>query len=174
MSDWLSHLNHRMKGQLCLYEDRGWVFLDREKEVATFPFWTPHPIWSGYQEYRWKASKEKKNHPREGRYYTYSVKGKPTVYGYFSLQPNETLYVVEGIFEAISVHAAGHPCVAVLSNSTKPLRNWLSVQPMRTIALIQPDKASDGLKYGCDGHIYLSRDADEYSTEGLRELLEGM
>lgn len=169
---WREHLNSRMKGKLAEYEECGWVILDEEKEVATFPFWTPGPIWNGYQEYRWQYGKEKRNNPKEGRYYTFKVEGRLPYYGAFSVAPNERLYVVEGVFEAIAVHAAGFPCIAVLSNSTKPFKDWLSIHPSKTIALIQPDKASEELKKGCDGYIYLSRDADEYDTDSLRALLK--
>lgn len=177
MTEWEEHLYSRTKGLLWKLCDLGLLFLDYDNEVATFPLWINSrvsPVWLGYQEYRWKGSKEKRNHPKEGRYYTYVSKGRGIAYfGDYSIKRGKPLFIAEGIFEAIAVQACGYPCIAVLSNSTKPLREQLSLLPCsRTVALVQPDKASRELCKGCDGEIFLTRDADEYSREALIDILE--
>ena len=99
-------------------------------DVALFWLWNLSGQLVGYQQYRPEADKQAKNDPRDGRYYT-SIHGdkysKPlAVWGLESLDyRSDVLVISEGIFDACQFHNIGVPCVAVLSSSAKPLRNWL-------------------------------------------------
>lgn len=100
-------------------------------DVVIFPLWNLSGQYIGYQQYRPDASKERKNDPRESRYYTslHGDKGeKPlAVWGLETYHyDSRYLVLVEGIFDAVRLHNHDVPCVAVLSSDTKHLRNWLS------------------------------------------------
>ena len=66
-------------------EQRGVTFhrYFADEETATFLLYNPHGKLVGYQVYRPSGGKDKKNHPREGRYYTYVPK---EVDGFFGLE----------------------------------------------------------------------------------------
>lgn len=101
------------------------------EDVVVFPLWNLSGQFVGYQQYRPGASKERRNNPREGRYYT-SLHGdkneKPlAVWGLETFHyDSRYLVIVEGVFDAVRLHNQGVPCVAVLSSDTKHLRNWLN------------------------------------------------
>jgi len=101
------------------------------EDVVIFPLWNLSGQMVGYQQYRPSANKEKRNYPRDCRYYT-SVHGdkhsKPiAVWGVDTLHYRKDIVViVEGIFDACRLHNHGIPCVALLSSSYKPHKNWLT------------------------------------------------
>ena len=100
------------------------------EDVTCFTLWNLSGQMCGYQQYRPNAAKEKKNDPREGRYYT-SIHGKKNekplaVWGLETLDyRNDLLIVTEGIFDACRFHNYDIPAVALLSSSWKHYRNWL-------------------------------------------------
>jgi len=55
------------------------------------------------------------------------------------------LFIVEGVFDAVKIHNAGYPCVAVLSNNPKILKSWLHILPLKIIAILDNDTSSDKL-----------------------------
>ena len=57
------------------------VWLNEENRVATFPLYNLSGLMVGYQMYRPGASKERKNDPREGRYFTRKSEGTLAVWG---------------------------------------------------------------------------------------------
>lgn len=100
-------------------------------DVIIFPLWNLSGQFVGYQQYRPGASKERRNDPRDGRYYT-SLHGdkneKPlAVWGLESLTYDRRyVVIVEGIFDACQLHNMDVPCVALLTSSHKHCRNWLT------------------------------------------------
>jgi len=99
-------------------------------DVVCFTLWNLSGQMCGYQQYRPDADKKKKNHPREGRYYT-SIHGgknekKVAVWGLETLAyRSDVLVITEGIFDCCRFHNYDIPAVALLSSSWKHYRNWL-------------------------------------------------
>lgn len=100
-------------------------------DVIIFPLWNLTGQFVGYQQYRPGASKERKNDPRDGRYYT-SLHGdkneKPlAVWGLESFAYDRRyVVIVEGIFDAANIHNLEVPSIALLNSSYKHYRNWLT------------------------------------------------
>lgn len=116
------------------------------EDVVVFPLWNLSGQMVGYLQYRPGASKQKRNNPREGRYYT-SLHGnkneKPlAVWGLESLSYDPRyLVIVEGIFDACRLHNYNVPAVALLTASSKHAKNWLNSLG-RKIYKIDDDHAS--------------------------------
>lgn len=101
------------------------VAIDQEEGVATFLLYDLSGAVAGYQQYRPAADKAKKNHPREGRYFTYKSPGRNAVFGLESWSWSRPLYLVEGIFDCVRLHNLGLSAIATLSNDPRQLRSWL-------------------------------------------------
>lgn len=107
------------------------ISVDQESGVVVFPLWNLSGKMVGYQQYRPFADKKKKNHPKEGRYYTYLSGDKRCkemgMWGLESLDYNPDVVVIcEGIFDACRLHNAGIPCLALLNSSYKYYKNFLT------------------------------------------------
>lgn len=145
-----------------------YIHINYEQEFVTFYLYVFSGKLKGFQRYNWRENKEKRNNPNEGRYYIY--KEHPTAcFGLHTYDIKKPLILVEGVWEALSFHRINLPCIAVLGNSTKPFLNWITTLPVLTIAAVQPDKASQELRWGVDSIMELSKDADEYTKEDLKK-----
>ena len=115
----------------------------------------------GYQQYRPEADKERKENPRDMRYFTYLPKTTNTAWGLENLDFSKPyLLVVEGIFDAVKLHNAGINALAVLANNPKPLKSWLHTLGYTIIPVCEGDKAGRMLAKLGDGVI-------EYLPEGV-------
>lgn len=145
-----------------------------EKEIVTFPLWSSTGQLLGYQQYDWRADKLR-NNDFKGRYYTYRRKDWLSFWGLDSidLSSTEPLYVVEGIWDAVSVMSAGYRCIAVLSNNPQQLKNLLNCLPCKTVALCDGDKAGKMLSRVCDDRIVLPDgvDCNDMSSIEIKEML---
>lgn len=107
------------------------VYISNDDYVITFSLWNLSGQMVGLQQYRPFADKIKKNHPREGRYYT-SIHGhsneKPLgVWGLESFNYRfDMLVICEGVFDACRFHNHNIPAIAVLGSSWKHYRNWIT------------------------------------------------
>jgi len=140
------------------------AFVDYDQEIVTFPLWNLSGQWVGYQTYRWDKEKVRQGDPREMRYFTYLPKQALGVYGLQYLRDGYTgpICLVEGIWVAIVGVAHGLPCVAVLGNNPKQLRNWLYSLPNKIIPLCQPDDAGRKLaNMAPNNAIMLDGDLDD-------------
>ena len=150
------------------------VFIDYTEEIVTFPLWSCTGQLLGYQKYDWKADKLR-NNDNKGKYYTYRRKDWLTFWGLdiVDLNSTEPLYLVEGVWDAISVLNAGYRCIAVLSNNPQQLKNLLNCLPCRTVALCDGDKAGKMLSRVCDDRIILpdGKDCNDMSKREIREML---
>lgn len=127
---------------------------DDQEGVATFPLTTQLGQMVGYQQYRPSAGKERKNHPRKGRYYTYTIKSVRGVWGIESWRQSNTLYITEGIFGAARLTGVGCAAVALLSNDPKHLSDWLlCVRQSRPVVAIC-DHGKAGGKLAKFGHAH--------------------
>lgn len=103
------------------------AWVDEDEGLATFPLWNLNGRMVGYQQYRPFATKEKRNDPRAGRYFTYRLKTEVAVWGLesYHLTPG-LLFVTEGVFDATRLTHRGVSAVAVLSNDPTPSTvSWL-------------------------------------------------
>ena len=106
------------------------VYISIDDYVICFTLWNLSGQMCGYQQYKPLENKDKRNNPKEGRYYT-SIHGnkheKPiALWGIESLQYNEDVLVLcEGIFDACRFHNHDIPAVAVLGSSWKHYKNWI-------------------------------------------------
>jgi len=136
-------------------------FVDSENQIITFPLWTTNGKLVGYQRYDWRADKLRSNSTK-GKYYTYRDKNILSCWGVDcnDLTSTEDLFVVEGVWDAISVINTGRRCVAVLSNNPQNLKVWFRTLPCKTIALCDGDKAGKMLSKVCDKSIILPEGVD--------------
>ena len=172
----VDHLYRRLSGFHWEYFKHWDRFTDVDLEIVTFPLWNVSGRLCGYQAYNWKSNKKKRNDSK-GRYWTYRTKESDSVFGleFIDLFSTEPLYVVEGIWDAISVLSAGYRCIAVLSNTPQNLKPWLRTLPCKTIALCDGDKAGKMLSRVCDDKIILpeGKDCNDMTIEGIKEILNG-
>lgn len=151
------------------------VFIDRFEEIVTFPLWNCTGQFLGYQKYDWKADKLR-NNDNKGKYYTYRRKDWLTFWGLdlIDLSCKEPLYIVEGVWDAVSVNNAGFKCIAVLSNHPKQLKNLLNCLPCKTVALCDGDDAGKMLSKVTDECISLPKkvDCNDMSTDEIKILLK--
>ena len=142
-------------------------------EVATFYLYNPHGKLVGYQQYRPGASKEKKNDPKQGRYFTYLPR---EVDGFWGLEQDQggPLFVVEGIFKAAKLHNLGFSAIAVLGASPVRLKSWFrAVRCQRLLfAIGDADKAGAGLVRIVGTGLQSPRDLDEMTDKEVLALVK--
>jgi len=128
------------------------VYTDEVEGVATFLLRDGIGALTGYQQYRPDAGKEKKNHPREGRYFTYKTAGRIAVFGMETFGWSRPLFITEGIFDCVRLHNEGLSSLALLSNDPKGLRQWLWTLQRPIYAVC--DSGSPGIKMAKLAHRY--------------------
>lgn len=134
------------------------VILDIENNYATFFLYNLSGQLVGYQFYNPKGDKklggqnQSKFDKALMKYYTYAT-GKNdekhlAVYGLETYKMNYPyLFITEGLFDAIKIHNAGYPAIAVLSNNPRrDMKSWLRSLPQETIAIIDNDENLSGNK----------------------------
>jgi hypothetical protein len=85
------------------------------------------------------------------------------------------LFVTEGIFDANTIHAAGYPAIAMLSNDpTKQTVYWLKTLPQTTIAICDNDIAGKSLGKACKLSFTVpeGKDMNDLSSEKAKEFLD--
>lgn len=149
------------------------VTVDEEEGLATFLLSDSGFSVSGYQQYRPSADKKKKNHPREGRYFTYRTKGKFPVFGMESWYWTNHLFIIEGIFDCVRLHNLGHSAIATLSNDPKELRNWVLMMNRPVYAICDP--GSSGVKMAKYAHKHftcIETDLGDMRQEDVEKVVE--
>lgn len=150
------------------------VWLDNEEYMATFPLLNLSGQLVGYQQYRPLANKEKKNNPKEGRYFTYTKKDTRGVWGLESWKFSKTLFITEGIFDACRLTDKGYSAIATMSNDPKHLLNlfYIISQDRPIVAICDNDSAGKKLaKYGTSSIIVEDGDLGDASEKYVNELL---
>lgn len=136
--------------------DRGYlegmpnIVVDYDNEVVVFLLYSTTGVFIGYQNYFWKAEKERSN---KGRYFTWLTEEyKPmSVWGWHSLSKfseQDVLFIVEGMWDAVRVHGAGYACLAVLTATPqKQTIEYIKQNSWRRtkIGLIDNDENGAGL-----------------------------
>jgi hypothetical protein len=154
------------------------TWLDYANNIATFPLWNLSGQLMGYQQYRPGASKEAKNDPREGRYFTRLKENKVGVWGLESFNLSPTLFICEGIFDAARISNLGYSALATLSyNPSSSTRSWLRIirSSRRVVAVCDSDTSGGHLaKYGTTSHVVsgykdLGEASESYVLQMVRE-----
>ena len=153
------------------------VWIDDDNCLATLPLWNLSGQLVGYQQYRPLASKEAKNDPREGRYFTRLKENKVGVWGLESFNLSPTLFICEGIFDAARISALGHAALALLSyNISKPTASWLGCvrSCRRVVAICDADDSGRRLaKYGTTSHVVSGyKDLGDASESYVQEVIK--
>ena len=124
-----------------------WLLETPSERSATFPLWNLSGQLVGYQRYRPDATKEKKNDPREGRYFTRVKDRRVGVWGLESWRQSAALLVTEGIFDAARLTNAGWAAIGVLSyDINDTTRSWLSILRQHRTLIAVCDGDSSGKK----------------------------
>lgn len=151
------------------------VWLDEVKQVATFPLYNLAGTLLGYQQYRPDGSKAVNNDPRDGKYFTRKPNNpEPSYWGVESWNLSNTLFLVEGLFDAARLTSLGYSALAVFTNNPgSNFRSFVSlVQKLRPVVVVCDNDAA-GLKLAKYGHTYttLSSGKDVSEADKL-EVLE--
>jgi DNA primase len=129
----------------------------------------------GYQHYRPNIlEKGIKNNPYEGRYFTKAPKNTIAVFGWEVLNPDDrTIYIVEGVFKAATLHRLGFNALAVLTANPKPLAALFRALRgrYRIVAIGDGDKAGGELVKIVGEGVCSLFDLDEMSDSDVRELV---
>lgn len=152
-------------------------YLNEDENLVSFFLFDFGGNLTGYQQYRPGAPKTRDGKgitPRDLRYFTRVSDGKSAVFGWDKVDPSKkTLYVVEGIFDAVKFHCLGLNCIAVLSNDPKHLKNQLALLPFKKIGVLDNDPASLKLTKYCDEvRVCVKKDPGEMEPLELLHFLE--
>lgn len=128
------------------------VILDKETDSAVFLLFNLSGQLIGYQQYNPAGSKKgKEGIDREtAKYWTWVTregnKRALAVWGLETMDDRPFVFLVEGIFDAVKLHNADFPALAVLGNNPKMLASWLKVLNKQIIVIADNDKAGNKLK----------------------------
>lgn len=152
------------------------VWIDNDNGVAVFPLYDSCGKWYGYQQYRPSGTKYQRANvnPKEMRYFTKVPRNKVTMFGIEQFDWSKaTVFVVEGVFDAITIHNLGFNAIALLSNNPKIARSALTALGKTTVAVLDGDKAGKALASVCDKAIVCpeGHDAASMNKEQLLQLL---
>jgi DNA primase len=152
------------------------VVYDHAEGIITFFLFNGTGSIVGYQQYRpSQPSKQKKNDPKSGRYYTYLPKETDGVFGLDVLNhADRTIYIVEGVFKAAVLHRLGYNAIAVLTSTPKRLKPWFKIlrQTWNLVAIGDNDDAGQKLVNIVKNGFQSPTDLDEMSDEEIIQLLK--
>lgn len=151
------------------------IMYDSEDRIITFYLYNLSGAIVGYQQYRMdQPSKQKKNDPKSGRYFTYLPRDVDGVFGLEVLNYDDrTIYIVEGIFKAAVLHRLGYNAVAVLSATPKRMKPWFKImkETWNLVAIGDNDPAGASLVRTVGKGFQSPKDLDEMSDENILNLL---
>ena len=151
------------------------IAYDHDEGIVTFLLFNGTGQLVGYQQYRpSQPSKQKKNDPKSGRYYTYLPKETDGVFGLDVLNHSDrTIYIVEGVFKAAVLHRLGYNSIAVLTSTPKRLKPWFKIlrQTWNLVAIGDPDDAGLKLVNTIKNGFQSPLDLDEMTDEDIISLL---
>lgn len=146
--------------------------IDEEERVATFMLYNLSGVVCGYQQYRPDADKKRKNHPREGRYYTYRSPGQVAVFGLETYHRPGPLFLTEGLFDAVRIHNLGLAGIGTLSNDPKHILPWLRTTSRKKVAICDPGQSGAPLaKHADEAMLLRYSDLGDMTDADVRSLL---
>lgn len=153
------------------------VWLDEVNQVATFPLYNLAGTLLGYQQYRPKGSKDVNNDPREGKYFTRKPNSpEPSYWGVESWNLSNTLFLVEGLFDAARLTALGYSALATFTNN--PGTNFMGfvslVKKLRPVVVVCDNDVA-GVKLAKYGHTHTTlssgKDVGEADEQEVLEIV---
>lgn len=155
--------------------DKYQISYDHDEGIITFLLYNGTGNIVGYQQYRpSQPSKQKKNDPKSGRYYTYLPKETDGVFGLDVLNVTDrTIYIVEGVFKAAVLHRLGYNAIAVLTSTPKRLKPWFRIlrQTWNLVAIGDNDDAGRKLVSIVGKGFQSPIDLDEMTDYNILKLL---
>lgn len=147
-------------------------YVDEEEGVATFLLYNGTRL-VGYHQYRPSATKEARNHPRDGRYFTYLPKLTDGLYGLEQDSGEGPLFVVEGVFKALKLHKLGFNAITPLGATPKRLKPYFRIlkATRKLVALGDNDDAGKQLVRIVGFGETTPIDLDEMSDSDVLELV---
>ena len=157
-----------------LFVDNYAAWLSEAEDVVVFPLYNLAGQMFGYHHYRRSQDKVKNNDPYEARYFTRLTSGSVGYWGLESWTYSNTLYVVEGLFDAARFHAAGLSALAVFCNNPKRLHKWLDNLARPVVAVCDGDKAGLKMASKFNKYVVLPKDEDvsSLSDTAFKQLLK--
>jgi DNA primase len=150
------------------------AWLSDEEDVVVFPLYNLAGQMFGYHHYRRGEEKALNNDPYESRYFTRVREGYVAYWGVESWTYSNTLYVVEGLFDAARLHSVGLSALAVFCNNPVRLHKWLDNLARPVVAVCDGDKA--GIKMASNFNRYVllpeGEDVSSLSDEAFKQLLK--
>lgn len=147
---------------------------DDEAREACFYLYNLNGKIVGYQKYNPDLGKQKNNDPKDCRYYTYIPAGVDGVFGLDLLNKEDrTIYIVEGLFKAATLHRLGFNAVAVLTSTPKRLKPWFRIMKAtwNLVAIGDNDPAGEKLVRMVGNGFTSPKDLDEMTDQEVYELL---
>lgn len=169
MENMLTHLQSRGM-DTSLYQ----FGFDDEAREATFYLYNLSGKLVGYQRYSPDLDKKKNNDPKDCRYYTYLPAGTDGVFGLDLLNKEDrTIYIVEGLFKAATLHRLGFNAVAVLTSTPKRLKPWFRIMKAtwNLVGIGDNDPAGEKLVRMVGKGFTSPKDLDEMTDQEVYELL---
>jgi hypothetical protein len=168
--------NHLRQRGLMLekYSD---VFVSETDGVVTFLLWNLSGQLVGYQVYNPNGSKKERTNLKNMKYRTQvgSSFHQP-VWGLNTIRPEtKTVFLVEGVFDAAKLHAAGFAALAIFSSAgSKQLINFLNLLPYQLVSILDNDDSKKSFSAFSDVVLVTPspyKDVGEMPIEELKAFL---
>tara|TARA_R110002020_G_scaffold41921_2_gene123197 strand:- start:1294 stop:1872 length:579 start_codon:yes stop_codon:yes gene_type:complete len=154
----------------------------QETVCATFWLFNLSSNIVGYQTYRPNSEKGRRSGERASLMKYYNFVSKPcasrdaqiAVWGLETVHLHDNImFLTEGIFDAVKLHALGLPAIAVLCNNPKHLKSWIKGMSKTTIAVCDNDSAGKKLASIANYAIFPNDDNDlgDMTEEEAKKLL---
>lgn len=110
---------------------------------ATFMLYNLSGKLVGYQRYMPLNEKLCSNNPY-GRYFTYRSNDEICIFGLETYKSDATVFIVEGIFDAVRLTRRGCTAFAVLTNApNSSMLNFISLLPNQIVSVVDDDEGGD-------------------------------
>lgn len=170
--------------------DRPGLILDEKNGIATFLLYNLSGQLVGYQQYNPNGTKQIRNDEKQRdllKYFTFvgdegdgsrAGKKKLAVWGLETVvSQDDTIFLTEGVFDAVKLQNVGLPALAVLANDPRQLKPFLFALGKRVIAVCDDDDA--GRKLASLAHVALCvpapyHDLGEMPQEAVLPWLKSM
>lgn len=128
------------------------AWVDEEENLVTLPIWNLAGQMLGYIRHRPTGTKASAlNDPKNSKYYTIMQKQTPTFWGLESWNLSNTLFLLEGVFDAARVTNLGYSAVACMSNDMSlQSRKWMWLVRQQRPVVVICDSGAAGLKLVTD------------------------
>lgn len=150
-----SMLEHLYDRYFDVWLHRPWI--NETERCVTFPLWNLSGQLVGYQRYKPEGLKTLNNNPLDGKYFTRVKEHKVGVWGLETWSFTNTLFVLEGVFDACRLTRHGVSAIAITSNDLSPSTKkwlWMVRQQRPVVAVCDNDENRSGLKLAKYAHRY--------------------